>query len=72
MLLITLSQGLSSNFDVNFRAGVMRFSQNRFWAGGAGCWGEVGHGLPSCAGMKQVGRDQGQEPGLGQEGSSEA
>lgn len=45
MLLITQSQGLGSNFDVDFQAGVIWFSQDRFWgsvAGGEGCWGAVG------------------------------
>lgn len=45
MLLITRSQGLGSNFDVDFQAGVIWFPRDRFWgsvAGGAGCWGEAG------------------------------
>lgn len=43
MLLITQSQGLGSNFDVDFQAGVIWFSQDRFWGSvaGEGCWGEL-------------------------------
>ena len=47
MLLITQSQGLGSNFDVDFQAGVIWFSRDRFWgsvAGREGCRGDVGTG----------------------------
>lgn len=49
MLLITQSQGLGRNFDVDFWAGVIRFSQNRFWggtAGGGGCGAKPDMGPP--------------------------
>lgn len=65
MLLITQSQGLGSNFDVDFWAGVIRFSQNRFWGGTAGGGGRG----PPDARHELVGRGRGPEPGLGRGGS---
>lgn len=64
MLLITQSQGLGSNFDVDFWAGVIRFSQNRFWGGTAGGGGRE----PPDARHELVGRGRGPEPGLGRGG----
>lgn len=55
MLLITQSQGLGSNFDVDFQAGVIWFSQDRFWGTVAGGEKGVGEKLEPAGGRPRAG-----------------